>query len=85
MLLSGKEGSVGRLLTLNERLEEIRRLREEGKTFEEALEIVKGYEDCDQTDPSNHSKMIKDIIPPGTDLDNDQLYDIETGQTIRDL
>ena len=76
---------MGRLLTLNERLEEIRRLREEGKTFEEALEIVKGYKESDQTIPSNHSKMIKDIIPPGTDLDNDQLYDIESGQTIRDL
>ncbi len=76
---------MGRLLTLNERLEEIRRLREEGKTFEEALEIVKGYKESDQTIPSNHSKTIKDIIPPGTDLDNDQLYDIESGQTIRDL
>lgn len=76
---------MGRLLNLNERLEEIRRLREEGKTFEEALEIVKGYKESDQTIPSNHSKTIKDIIPPGTDLDNDQLYDIESGQTIRDL
>lgn len=76
---------MGRLLTLNERLEEIRRLREEGKTFEEALEIVKGYKESDQTIPSNHSKTIKDIIPPWTDLDNDQLYDIESGQTIRDL
>ena len=76
---------MGRLLTLNERLEEIRRLVEEGKTFEEALEIVKGYKESDQTIPSNHSKTIKDIIPPGTDLDNDQLYDIESGQTIRDL
>ena len=76
---------MGRLLTLNERLEEIRRLVEEGKTFEEALEIVKGYKESDQTIPSNHSKTIKDIIPPGTDLDNDQLYDIESGETIRDL
>lgn len=76
---------MGRLLTLNERLEEIRRLVEEGKTFEEALEIVKGYKESDQTIPSNQYKMIKNIIPPGTDLDNDQLYDIESGQTIRDL
>ena len=76
---------MGSLLTINEKTEEVRRLKQEGKTLEEALEIVKGYEDCDQTDPSNHSKTIKDIIPLGTDLDNDQLYDIESGQTIRDL
>ena len=76
---------MGRLLTLNERLEEIRRLVEEGKTFEEALEIVKGYKESDQTIPSNHKQIFKDIISSTEDLDNDQLYDIESGQTIRDL
>lgn len=76
---------MGRLLTLNERLEEIRRLVEEGKTFEEALEIVKGYKESDQTIPSNQQKTINNIIPPGTDLDNGEIFDIESGQTIRDL
>ena len=76
---------MGRLLTLNERLEEIRRRSEEVKTFEEALEIVKGYKESDQTIPSNHKQIFKDIISSTEDLDNDQLYDIESGQTIRDL
>lgn len=53
--------------------------------IKEEVEKIKGYKESDQTIPSNHSKTIKDIIPPGTDLDNDQLYDIESGQTIRDL
>lgn len=36
---------MGSLLTINEKTEEVRRLKQEGKTLEEALEIVKGYEE----------------------------------------
>lgn len=76
---------MGSIYTLNECLDEVLRLYRKGYSVEEAIKIVKGYKESDQTIPSNHSKTIKDIIPPGTDLDNDQLYDIESGQTIRDL
>lgn len=36
---------MGSLLTINEKTEEVRRLKQEGKSLEEALEIVKGYEE----------------------------------------
>lgn len=51
-------------------------------------ELIKiGCNPTDQSKGNNQkiNKIINDIIPPGTDLDNDQLYDIESGQTIRDL
>lgn len=32
-----------------------------------------------------HIKESKDIIPPGTDLDNGEAYNIETGITIKEL
>ena len=77
---------MGSIYTLNQALDKVQELYDKRYTLEEAIKIVKkGYEESDQTIPSNHSKTIKDIIPPGTDLDNDQLYDIESGQTIRDL
>jgi len=41
---------VSTLLTLNEKLEEVKRLYEEGKSISEAIEIVKG---C----PTDQSKM----------------------------
>lgn len=50
----------------------------------EEVEKIKGCKPADQSIESNHKDII-DSIPPGTDLDNDQLYDIESGQTIRDL
>lgn len=31
------------------------------------------------------TKTTETIIPPGTDLDNNEIYDIETGQTIKDI
>lgn len=76
---------MGSLLTIIEKCEEVRRLREEGKAFEEALKIVKGYEESDQTIPSNHTKTFNEIIPPGTNLDNGYIYDIETGETVGEL
>ena len=54
-------------------------------TINEEVEKIKGYKESDQTIPSNHKQIFKDIISSTEDLDNDQLYDIESGQTIRDL
>lgn len=44
------------LLDLNEKLDEVKRLCEEGKSISEAIEIVKGYHPCDQTEGNNHKK-----------------------------
>lgn len=56
-------------------------------TINEEVEKIKGCNPTDQSKGDNPkiNKIINDIIPPGTDLDNDQLYDLESGETIRDL
>lgn len=66
-----------------------RKVEEDAKKYwlpviNEEVEKIKGCKPADQSIESNHKDII-DSIPPGTDLDNDQLYDIESGQTIRDL
>lgn len=40
-------------------------------TINEEVEKIKGYKESDQTIPSNQYKTFNDIVPPGTDLDND--------------
>ena len=77
---------MGNIYTLNECLDEVLRLYREGYSVEEAIKIVKekGCKPADQSIESNH-KHIVNSIPPGTDLDNDQLYDIKSGEIIRDL
>lgn len=76
---------MGSIYTLNECLDEVLRLYRKGYSVEEAIKIVKGYKESDQTIPSNHKQIFKDIISSTEDLDNGELYDIESGQTIRDL
>jgi len=76
---------MGTKLSIIEKCEEVRRLREEGKTFEEALKIVKGYEESNQTIPSNQTKITNDILTDKVDLDNGYIYEIETGETIGEL
>ena len=53
--------------------------------IKEEVEKIKGYKESDQTIPSNHNKTINDIVPPGTDLDNGEIFDIESGQPIGEL
>lgn len=65
----------------------------ETNDFQYALDKVKAMyneykeKDCFATDQSMQTIMMKllflDIIPSGTDLDNGELYDLKTGQTIR--
>ena len=76
---------MGSIYTLNECLDEVLRLYRKGYSVEEAIKIVKGYKESDQTIPSNHKQIFKDIISSTEDLDNGEIYDIESGQTIRDL
>ena len=59
-------------------------------TIREAERIVlekykKAHSLTDQSIENKHTKTFNDIIPPGTDIDNNEIYDIESGQTIRDL
>lgn len=64
---------MGSIYTLNECLDEVLRLYRKGYSVEEAIKIVKGYKESDQTIPSNHKQIFKDIISSTEDLDNDQL------------
>ncbi|HII4414705.1 TPA: hypothetical protein ACY4RM_001698 [Clostridium perfringens] len=44
--------------------------------------------ECIGTDQSNQCTQeinLKDILPPGMDLDNGEIYDIETGETVKKL
>lgn len=75
------------LLTINEQCHEVERLcKEEGKSISEAIEIVKGYCSSDQTKSNNPNKNnFETIIAPGEGIDNGEIYDKHTGETIRDL
>lgn len=60
--------------------------------FEEEITVKKAIEKskrmCLGTDQSNQSTnetIFKNILPPKTDLDNGEVYDINTGETIREL
>lgn len=71
--------------------EETKRLTMEGLEFAAALRQAKemhkekAQNSTDQSKSYEHNKTFKDIIPPGTDLDNDEIYDIKIGQTIKDI
>lgn len=74
---------MGTIWTINALLDKVERLYEEGYKLSDAIEIVKGY--CTDQSNSNHTKEIKNIIAPGENIDNGEVYDIETGITKRDL
>jgi hypothetical protein len=62
----------------------------EGLSYQSALRQVKEmYEKahslCDQTKENEQMKLLNKIIPPGTDIDNDQIYIEDNGQVLRDL
>lgn len=69
---------------------EVDLLMREGLSYQAALRQVKEmYEKahslCDQTKENEPMKLLNKIIPPGTDIDNDQIYIEENGQVLRDL
>lgn len=45
----------------------------------------KAHNSTDQSKSYELSKTINISIPPGTDLDNGEIYDKKTGETIKDL
>ena len=70
---------------MREQSKEIARLVIEGraKDIKEALEIVKAYCSCDQTESNKHRKEFNNIIEPYQDFDKDVIYDKRTGETIK--
>lgn len=74
---------MGRLLTLNEGLEEVRRLIAEGYGVIEAIDKVKSYSQADQ-DKGNSNKITCSIAE-NEDIDNGEVYGIKNGITKKDL
>lgn len=73
-----------------EMAEETKRLTMEGLEFNAALRKVKEmYKERAQslatTQEKEHNKTFNNIISDKEDIDNNEVYDISTGQTIREL
>lgn len=69
---------------------EVDLLMREGLSYEAALRQVKEmYEKAhsltDQSIENEPIKPLNKIIPLGTDLDNGEIYNLETGQTVKEL
>lgn len=60
-------------------------IRPAGDVIREEVDKIKSCKESDQTVPSNINNKFEDIIPLEADIDNGEIYDIESGQTIRDL
>lgn len=45
----------------------------------------KTHNSTDQSKSYEHNQIFNDIIPLGTDIDNGDIYNLETRQTIREL
>ncbi|EOU1133633.1 hypothetical protein G6Z24_02765 [Clostridium perfringens] len=48
-------------------------------------EIKTEYQGTDQSSQGTQEINLKDILPLGMDLDNGEIYDIETGETVKEL
>ena len=48
-------------------------------------EIKRECQDTDQSSQDTQEINLKDILPPGMDLDNGEIYDIETGEIVKEL
>ncbi|MDM0796803.1 hypothetical protein QTI10_04535 [Clostridium perfringens] len=48
-------------------------------------EIKREYQGTDQSSQGTQEINLKDILPLGMDLDNGEIYDIETGETVKEL
>lgn len=57
---------------------------EAGASYKEAIEKVKAQYP-NTTKDKGLDKNINEIIPPGTDIDNGEVYREDTGTTIKDL
>ena len=76
---------MGTILTINECLDEVQRLVNEGHNIREAIKIVKSYSQAEQSIENSNDNKINSIIALNEDIDNNEIYDRETGTTKRDL
>ena len=76
---------MGRLLTLNEGLEEVRRLISEGYGVIEAIDKVKSYPQSNKEFENNQDNKITCSIAENEDVDNGEIFQIESGITKKDL
>ena len=70
--------------------EETKRLTMKGLDFNAALRKAKemykeAHNSTDQSMNYEHEKLFNDIITDKEDIDNGEVFDIETGETTRDL
>lgn len=69
---------------------EVDLLMREGLSYQAALRQVKemykkAHSLCDQTIENESMKPLQNIITDKEDIDNNEIYNIESGQTIREL
>ena len=72
-------------MNLEDELEEVRRLIKEGFGYNKAIEKVKSYRLSDNSKQSVQVLNTISIIADNEDIDNNEIYDTETGLTKRDL
>lgn len=69
---------------------EVEKLTLEGMTFDEALDkAIEIYKEtrntADQSNSYENKKTFNDIVSDSEDLDNGGIYNIETGETVKEL
>ena len=65
---------------------EVQRLvQNDGMGYLQAIQTVKDYRPCYQQNDDNPIKINNNIIAENEGLDNLEVYDLATGETLRDL
>ena len=71
---------------INEDAIEVQRLvQNDGMGYLQAIQTVKDYRPCYQQNDDNLIKINNNIIAENEGLDNLEVYDLTTGETLRDL
>lgn len=80
---------MGKILDIVNKLTPVvqERASKTGEDFNDLItkELKKECLGVDQNNQSTLKITFKDILPPGTDLDNGEVYDEITGKTIKEL
>lgn len=80
---------MGKILDIVNKLTPVvqERASKTGEDFNDLItkELKKECLGVDQNNQSTLKITFKDILPPGTDLDNVEVYDEITGKTIKEL
>ncbi len=60
-------------------------VQENNVSVQELIEEYKKAQSPATKQGKEHNKTFNDIIPLGTDIDNNQVYILETGEVLKDL